>query len=290
MVRVDYMTQRQQRHCAESAAAYESVHIHLGDEYFVALEYVVALLHVVRAQTVLDVGSGTGRTVRFLGQRCPELQILGIQPADEFRKQAQALGTVLHNAVGENLPFHYSSFDIVMSLGLLHHIRDPEPIITEMMRVARFGVMISDANRFEQGSIASGSLKLAIHCIGLWSTFERLRSRGRGYMESAVCDPSYSYSSFDSMPNCRSCPTGYSLSRLCRRRNYPSCRSLQLTDCSLHSVSHPAPAGPDSNFRCPGEESYSDSYTISQCAKHGGHHTMDDHLIYPDHHGNCTIR
>ena len=90
----------------------------------------------------------------------------------------------MHNASGEHLPFRDDSFDIVMSFGLLHHVPDSGPIAAEMMRVARFGVTISDANRFGQGSAAIGVLKLAIHRVGLWPTFERLRTKGRGYMES----------------------------------------------------------------------------------------------------------
>ena len=194
------MTQRQRDYYAETAPVYESMHVQPGDAHFVALEYAAALLHVVRAQSVLDVGSGTGRAVRFLGQRCPELQVQGVEPVDELRKQAQALGTVLHNASGEHLPFDDGSFDIVMSFGLLHHVPDPAPIVAEMMRVARFGIMVSDANRFGQGSAAAGTLKLAIHRAGLWPTFERFRTRGRGYMESHGDGIFYSYSIFDSMP------------------------------------------------------------------------------------------
>ena len=54
-------------------------------------------------------------------------------------------------------------------------------------------------------------------------------------------------------PNYRPGPTGYLLSRLCHRRNNLSFRSLHLTACSLHSVSDPAPAGPDSSCSWPGQ-------------------------------------
>jgi SAM-dependent methyltransferase len=194
------MTQRQRDYYTETASVYESMHVRSGDAHFVALEYATALLRVVRAQSVLDVGSGTGRAVRFLEQRCPDLQVQGIEPVGQLRKQAQALGTALHDASGEHLPFDDASFDIVMSFGLLHHVPDPVPIVAEMMRVARFGIMISDSNRFGQGSAAVGTLKLAIHRVGLWPLFERLRTRGRGYMESDGDGIFYSYSIFDSMP------------------------------------------------------------------------------------------
>jgi SAM-dependent methyltransferase len=194
------MAQRQQDYYAETASAYESMHVQPGDEHFIALEYVAALLSVVRAKSVLDVGSGSGRVVRFLRQRCPDLQVEGVEPVSELREQAQALGTVLHDGSGENLPFNDGSFDVVTSFGVLHHVPDPVPIITDLTRVARSGVMISDANRFGQGSTAAGTLKLAIHRAGLWSAFERIRTKGRGYMESEGDGIFYSYSIFDSMP------------------------------------------------------------------------------------------
>jgi ubiquinone/menaquinone biosynthesis C-methylase UbiE len=194
------MTEQQQDYYAETAPTYESMHVRPGDEHFVALEYAAALLHVVRAKSVLDIGSGTGRAIRFLRQRCPDLKVEGIEPVGELREQAQGLGTVLHEASGEDIPFHDRSFDVVMSFGVLHHVPDPTPVVTEMTRVARLGVMISDANRFGQGSIVAGALKLTIHRVGLWPAFDRLRTRGRGYMVSDGDGIFYSYSIFDSMP------------------------------------------------------------------------------------------
>ena len=194
------MTQRQKDYYAETASAYDSMHVQPGGAHFIALEYVAALLHVVRAKSALDIGSGTGRAIRFLRHQCPDLRIEGVEPVGELREQAQGPGTVLHDASGEALPFPDDSFDVVMSYGLLHHVPATAPVITEMTRVARLGVMISDANRFGQGSIAAGMLKLAVYRAGLWPTFERFRTKGRGYMESDGDGIFYSYSIFDSMP------------------------------------------------------------------------------------------
>ena len=47
------MTRRQQDYYAETAPVYESMHVQPGDEHFIALEYVAALLHVVRAQSTM---------------------------------------------------------------------------------------------------------------------------------------------------------------------------------------------------------------------------------------------
>jgi ubiquinone/menaquinone biosynthesis C-methylase UbiE len=194
------MTQQQREYYAETASAYESMHVQPGDEHFIALEYAAALLHVVRAKSVLDVGSGTGRAIRFLRQRCPDIQIEGVEPVCKLREQARVPRTVIHDASGEDLPFNDGSFDVVMSFGLLHHVPAPAPVVTEMIRVARSGVIISDTNRFGQGSTGAGILKLAIHRVGLWPAFEHFRTRGRGYLESDGDGIFYSYSIFDSVP------------------------------------------------------------------------------------------
>jgi ubiquinone/menaquinone biosynthesis C-methylase UbiE len=193
------MTQRQRDYYAETASLYDSMHVQPGDEHFIALEYARALLDVVRAKSVLDVGSGTGRAIRFLRQHRPDLQVEGTEPVGELREQAQALGIVVHDASGEDLPFCDGSFDVVTAFGILHHVPDPVPIVAEMTRVARCGVMISDANRFGQGSTSAGALKLVLHRVGLWPVYERFRSRGRGYLESDGDGIFYSYSIFDSM-------------------------------------------------------------------------------------------
>jgi SAM-dependent methyltransferase len=197
------MTQQQRDYYAETASAYDSMHVQPGDEHFIALEYVAGLLQVIRATSVLDVGSGTGRAMRFLQQRRPDLRVEGVEPVGELRQQARLPESVLHDASGENLPFEDRSFDLVLSFGLLHHVPDPAPVVAEMMRVARCGVMISDANRFGQGSIPAGALKLAIARAGLWPAFEFLRTRGRGYLESDGDGIFYSYSIFDSVPQLR---------------------------------------------------------------------------------------
>jgi ubiquinone/menaquinone biosynthesis C-methylase UbiE len=194
------MEQQQRDYYAQTAFQYDSMHVQPGDEHFVGLEYIAALLHVVRAKSVLDVGSGTGRAVRFLRQRRPDLQVEGVEPVGQLRTQALAHGVRLHDATAEKLPFDSDSFDVVMSSGVMHHVPDPPAVISEMTRVARSGVMISDANRFGQRSKAAGALKMAIYHAGLWPTFERFRTRGRGYMSSVGDGIFYSYSIFDSLP------------------------------------------------------------------------------------------
>ena len=197
------MKQQQRDYYAQTSLHYDSIHLRSGDEHFVGLEYVAALLHVVRAKTVLDVGSGTGRAIRFLRKRRPDLDVEGIEPVEELRQEALRHGVLLHDGTGEELPFEDDSFNIVIASGVMHHLPDPAAVIGEMTRVARLGVMISDTNRFAQRSKAAGLLKMAIYHLGLWQTLESFRTRGRGYLSSEGDGIFYSYSIFDSIPKLR---------------------------------------------------------------------------------------
>lgn len=192
--------QRQLEYYTRTAATYESDHVHATHEHAVAVKYIAQLARVVGAQTVLDVGAGTGRGLRELSQLRPDLDTAGIEPVAALRAQASLQGTTLLEADGRKLPFADGAFDIVMATGVLHHVRDPQEVVGEMLRVARLGVFISDANRFGQGRPVLRAAKLALHATRTWNTYMHLRTRGRGYLESEGDGIYYSYSVFDSMP------------------------------------------------------------------------------------------
>jgi SAM-dependent methyltransferase len=191
---------RQLDYYDQTAERYDDMHVQAGDEHYIALEYVLGLLDVVRAKSVLDVGCGTGRGVRFLKERRPDLRVVGLEPSDGLRAEAEALGGEYVGGGGESMPFEDDSFDVVLATGIMHHIPDPAPVLADMMRVAKSAIMLSDANRFGQGSKAMRLAKPVIHRAGLWPAFEKLRTRGKGYMESAGDGIFYSYSVYDSAP------------------------------------------------------------------------------------------
>src|SRR5262249_41752779 len=68
---------------------------------------------------------------------------------------------------------------------------------SEMLRVSRKAIFISDTNNFGQGSVLARRVKQAINAIGLWPTFDLLRTRGRGYHCSEGDGVYYSYSVFN---------------------------------------------------------------------------------------------
>jgi SAM-dependent methyltransferase len=148
---------------------------------------------------VLDVGSGTGRAIEFLESRLTLDRIEGVEPVEELRVLAQQRGVTVIDGDAERLPFDDASFDAVVATGVMHHLPRPSTAVSEMTRVARSAIFISDNNRFGHGSALARRAKLLIHSARLWPLFEVLRTRGRGYMESPGDGVFYSYSLYDSI-------------------------------------------------------------------------------------------
>jgi ubiquinone/menaquinone biosynthesis C-methylase UbiE len=82
--------------------------------------------------------------------------ICGIEPVEALIRQgissSVTQGLPLLMASGDALPFADNSSDAVCEFGILYHVPEPVRVIQEMLRVARHVVVISDANRFGQGS------------------------------------------------------------------------------------------------------------------------------------------
>ncbi len=192
----------QRRYYSETAADYDVMHAHEGDDDYGNIKLVAALLRMIEARNVLDVGAGTGRGVRHLLDAIPDLTVRGIEPVAALIQQAEqknrvAPGVILQG-VGEELPFADASFDAVCSFSILHHIAKPDAVIREMLRVAKRMVLIADSNRFGQGSRAARLLKLALCKAKLWGVVNYLKTGGKGYAITPGDGLAYSYSVYDS--------------------------------------------------------------------------------------------
>ncbi len=187
-----------------TAEAYDDMHIAEGDEHQRALRLISAFTQDMGVESVLDVGCGTGRAIRYFMQRHPEMRVHGVEPVAGLRDQAiNRFGvppSMITGDRGEALPFADQSFDIVCEFGVLHHVRRPETVIAEMLRVARKAVFISDSNRFGQGSFFWRRAKLTLYRCGLWWPVNFVRTRGRGYTISEGDGLAYSYSVYDNYP------------------------------------------------------------------------------------------
>jgi SAM-dependent methyltransferase len=92
------------------------------------------------------------------------------------------------------------SVDLVCSFALLHHVRNPDRIVSEMLRVAKKAIFISDSNNFGQGTYLARSIKQLINALGLWPAANYVKTRGKGYSVLEGDGITYSYSVFNSLP------------------------------------------------------------------------------------------
>lgn len=96
----------------------------------------------VRGACVADIGSGTGRIVRMLAD-AGAASVVGVEPSEAF-------GVLVNNVAdlgervtcvrgrGDALP-GVQAYDLVFSIGVLHHIPDPGPVVRRVHEALRPG-------------------------------------------------------------------------------------------------------------------------------------------------------
>ncbi len=85
---------------------------------------------------VLDVGCGRGELTSKLGKYCKE--IIGIDSSIKKLKQAKKSKKVKYKkALAEKLPFKDKSFDCIIIIVTLHHMKNKNKILREIKRVLK---------------------------------------------------------------------------------------------------------------------------------------------------------
>lgn len=197
-VRRDVAAAMQRAYYEDTSAHFDAWHLKAADEHASALQWIDFLFSQGQFASILDVGAGTGRAIEFFRARGRD--ITGAEPSSAQIAQAIKKGIPAAHIVqadGQSLPFADGSFDAVCEFGMLHHVRQPERVIAEMLRVARKAVFISDSNRFGQGRPLARVAKLALYRTGLWKLAEFVRTRGKGYHFSEHDGVFYSFSVYD---------------------------------------------------------------------------------------------
>ena len=193
--------QEQRDYYERTAAEYDSMHVHAADEHGRALGAFMGLAEVFGpVDSVLDVGAGTGRALQTLKARWPNTRVLGIEPVGALRDVGYKKGIPADELIGGDalkLDLDDNEFDYVIETGILHHIADPSIAIREMIRVARKGVMFSDSNNIGQGPGISRAIKYIVKCVGLWTVFVWVQTRGKMYKVSEGDGIYYSFSVYD---------------------------------------------------------------------------------------------
>lgn len=197
----------QRRYYAETAQSYNAMHVTEGHEHDFALCMLLSLLDFHGIKSILDIGSGTGRAILQIGKARPDILVRGIEPVPELREVGYKSGIDREQLVDGNalaLGFEDRSFDLVCEFGVLHHIRQPDKVVAEMLRVARKAIFISDCNNFGQGGAVGRGVKQLLNTLHLWPLADFIKTRGKGYTISEGDGLAYSYSVFNNYRQIRS--------------------------------------------------------------------------------------
>lgn len=196
----------QREYYRQTAARYDEMHGGEAGVDSLPFAFLNSVIEYLKCQNVLEIGSGTGTVLNALARKHPTIQFAGIEPAEELRDQGYRKGLSreqLRNGDATNLSFANKSFDLVFAVAVLHHIPNPALAISEMLRVARKGIVICDSNNFGQGGFLSRSLKQVLRLAGLWGVANWVKTRGRGYIMTEGDGISYSYSVFTNLREIR---------------------------------------------------------------------------------------
>jgi ubiquinone/menaquinone biosynthesis C-methylase UbiE len=141
---------------AYSSAAAQA-HLNGIDETLV--EHALRLLNGSERGRALDIGTGPGQIVIKLARRLTRWKFVGVDRSPGMIAQAKenlaAAGSEVAGRVefqvadGNRLPFPDHSFDLVLCNSVLHHLAEPEKLLSEMARLASPGgaILLRDLRR-----------------------------------------------------------------------------------------------------------------------------------------------
>lgn len=92
------------------------------------------LEHLPDRGSVLEVGSGSGKMLRTLASHRPGLEVHGCDITDW-----QPPANIGFRLMTSDIPYDACSFDAVIIVDVLEHVRDPEHVVQEILRVLKPG-------------------------------------------------------------------------------------------------------------------------------------------------------
>lgn len=168
----------------QTAQKYDALH-NVEPEHDLAIDLGWRLLGKV--DSALDVGAGTGRALLRISQIDPSVSLHGIEPSREMIKLAEERlpKAFLRQGTGESLPYSDGQFDVAVATGIMHHVDDPAKVISEMFRVARKAILISDHNNYAFGGDRARRVRMLLKVCGLldWATYVKQGFKRQGYSE-----------------------------------------------------------------------------------------------------------
>ena len=196
--------EKQLQYYKSTGRLYDDIHVRSSDGHSYSLYLISVFIKLLGIKNVLDTGCVTGRGIRYLLDNCPGLVVKGNDISKDLLNVAVEKNGISANSLicssSYFLPFKNMSFDVVIELGMLHHVEEPDRVVKEMLRVAKKAVFISDSNRFGQGGIFKKFVKLTLYKSGMWKFVKHVQTGGKKYSYSEGDGVAYSYSVFDSYP------------------------------------------------------------------------------------------
>jgi ubiquinone/menaquinone biosynthesis C-methylase UbiE len=106
----------------------------------ILLDLLSSLAESTNPNVVIDLGCGTGLSSRFWSSRA--IQVIGIEPTDDMRRQAEANTTSTNVSYRSGLSHQTdlpSNFADIVTCSQSLHWMDPQPTFTEVARILRSG-------------------------------------------------------------------------------------------------------------------------------------------------------
>jgi ubiquinone/menaquinone biosynthesis C-methylase UbiE len=136
-----------------------------------AVREVLSVLKDTGSQSLLDVCCGTGRATKAALEH--GYAAIGVDVSSQLlaigRKELGIPENRLIQADATRLPFPDNSFDVACVFGALHHTAMPRLVVSEMIRVSKNAIVISD-----EANGLSGGVKSILVRLGLFEPIYRL--------------------------------------------------------------------------------------------------------------------
>jgi len=105
------------------------------------------VVSVFKAGTMLDLGTGPGYLPVEIINQAPEIRIVGIDLSRRLIRMARTRAQkanlsehiVFEVANAANLRFDSDSFDMILSTGMFHSLKNPSKVLQEIFRVLKLG-------------------------------------------------------------------------------------------------------------------------------------------------------
>ncbi len=105
-------------------------------------ELIKNLLQPEKPKKILDVGCGTGETLTFLKKIFPKAELFGVDLSPAAVKFSKKRGHRAKISAATDLPFPNESFDAIVILDVIEHIKADSAVIKEAKRILKPGGVI----------------------------------------------------------------------------------------------------------------------------------------------------